>query len=451
MKKILMLYATMTFLNVVHSQGTLSLSNGTHLSTNGGVLVVLGNLNLVNDGTIVQAAGDGTFRFIGSDDVILSGTGITTFDRLLLEKGNGSKLSLSKDINIITEVFFNGGLLNFNNSLVHLLGNAAFNNESPSSRSFTNGTGYADFVSSLNAPSSANPGNLGAIITSSQNLGNTIIRRGHKPQTGLGTGSSIFRFYDINVANNTGLNATLRLQYSDAELNGLDETALTLWKSTNGTTWTNEGFTSRDTASNYVEKTGINGFSLWTLSSSANALPVRYTYVNTECSNNGVILNWQTAQELNASRFEIERSSNGTSWSTLGQVNASGNSNTLRSYSFADNSPGGVGLYRIAQVDFGGHKTYSGILKSSCRQKEGIEVRPNPVHTTTTVQINSSHVSKLQIQLYDVNGRLVITKNELLAQGTNIVSLDLTPLPVGAYTLKAQWNNQSKSLKITKQ
>jgi hypothetical protein len=451
MKKILLLLFSVAFINVGYTQDTLIVSTETDIEIDSSIVLELDSMDIINDGTILQAAGDGTVVFTGNIDVSISGSGTTTFNRLVLEKGIGSKLSLNKNINITTEVLYNGGLLNFNNLLVRLLGNAAFKNESPSSRSFTDGTGYADLSTILNAPTLANPGKLGAIITSSQNLGNTIIRRGHKPQTGLGLGSSISRFYDINVANNTGLNATLRLHYLDSELNGVDESTLTLWKSTNGTTWTNEGFTSRDTAANYVEKTGIDGFSLWTLGSSTNALPVRYTSLTAECSNSGVALKWQTAQEMNANRFEVERSSNGNAWSLLGYLNASGNSNTLRNYSFADNASNGAAFYRIVQVDNDGHKTYSAILKSSCRQKEEMEVRPNPVHTTTTVQINSGSVTRLQMQLYDVNGKLIRTHEQTLLQGANLVNLDLTNLPAGVYTLRAKWGDQLKSVRINKQ
>jgi hypothetical protein len=90
-------------------------------------------------------------------------------------------------------------------------------------------------------------------------------------------------------------------------------------------------------------------------------------------------------------------------------------------------------------------------LKSSCRQKEEMEVKPNPVHTTTTVQVTSNNVSRLQMQLFDVNGKLIRTKEQALMQGANLVNLDLTNLPAGVYTLRAKWGDQLKSVRINKQ
>jgi Secretion system C-terminal sorting domain len=113
-----------------------------------------------------------------------------------------------------------------------------------------------------------NPGNLGAVITSAQNLGSTTIRRGHIAASNVvASKPSINRYFDITPTNNTGLNATLRFNYFDAELNGRTEAWLGLWRSNdNGNTWTGAGFGTRDAVANFVQQTGINSFSRWTLS-----------------------------------------------------------------------------------------------------------------------------------------------------------------------------------------
>lgn len=105
---------------------------------------------------------------------------------------------------------------------------------------------------------------LGAKITTSANMGITTITRGHAQQSGGGN-ASILRYYDIVPTNNSSLNASLIFNYNDAELNSLTEGNLKLFKSTdNGATWTNEEGTLNVTG-NTVTKTGISGFSRWTL------------------------------------------------------------------------------------------------------------------------------------------------------------------------------------------
>ena len=109
--------------------------------------------------------------------------------------------------------------------------------------------------------------NLGAFISSTKNLGNTVIRRGHQSQIiGGGNSNSLLRYYDITPVNNIDLNATLRFQYFDAELNGLTENNTVLFKKVNNFSWVNQGFTTRSAAANYVIKNGIADFYRWTIS-----------------------------------------------------------------------------------------------------------------------------------------------------------------------------------------
>ncbi len=141
---------------------------------------------------------------------------------------------------------------------------ATITGESETSYAYSAGNGYIQSMATLNAPSSVNPGGLGAVITSGANMGSTIVRRSFlSASNASGSGNSILRRYNITPTNNTGLNATLRFQYLDAELNGLDESSLVLWRSTDDIHWTSMGFNARNTATNYVELAGINSFSSW--------------------------------------------------------------------------------------------------------------------------------------------------------------------------------------------
>ena len=324
----------------------------------------------------------------------------------------------------------------------------------PSRITGTNG-GYIEITNTLNAPSSANPGNLGAIFTSAANMGSTVIRRGHLSQVnGAGAGNSIHRYYDITPTTNTGLNASLRFQYFDAELNGLAENALMMWKSINNTSWTNEGFTTRDGTINYVEKTSIPGFSRWTLSSPGNPLPVVFSLFNVKCDNNKVEINWKTASEQNSDRFEVQHSGNGSLWTTIGTLPAAGNSTIEKSYSFIDNSPlASASFYRIAQFDIDGKIQYTGIIKNDCNHTGNIKLWPNPVVSQLYISITTTARSNTSINLYDAKGTLIRTQQTALITGNNLVNIDMSSLPNGIYHVAASWNQGSsqQSFKIIKQ
>ena len=105
----------------------------------------------------------------------------------------------------------------------------------------------------LNAPTGENVGGLGAMLTSSADLGSTTVERMHAAGTGGGN-SGIFRVFSIQPTNNSGLNATLRFYYDESELNGIAENDLILFKSPDGLndSWTNVGGTVNP-AENYVE------------------------------------------------------------------------------------------------------------------------------------------------------------------------------------------------------
>jgi hypothetical protein len=266
MKRILLLLLMGCSLLQLYGQGTVQLTSGTNIKTTGGIYLVLDNMHLVNNGNLQQSDGNGTVKFIGSNAINFSGSGATTINHLFLSKGSNSQLNLQSNISVTADVNFQGGLINLGNSHIDLGNTGLLTGESESSRATTTGSGYIQASGTLNAPGGVNPGNLGAIITSATNLGATTIRRGHAVQNNIfGTNPSIGRYYDILPANNTGLNATLRFRYFDAELNGLNEATLSLWKSMDNTTWKSIGYSSKDATANYVEKTGISDFSRWTL------------------------------------------------------------------------------------------------------------------------------------------------------------------------------------------
>lgn len=78
---------------------------------------------------------------------------------------------------------------------------------------------------------------------------------------------AISRTYSIAQTNGSNFLATLRLHYLDGELNlanGATEGSLHLYKNVSG--WTDQGKSANDAAANWVERSGINSFSEWTLS-----------------------------------------------------------------------------------------------------------------------------------------------------------------------------------------
>lgn len=241
----------------------LTIGTGAQWVVTSNAAVVLQDLNLINNGTITP--GNGKFKFTGSANSRISGSTSSSFQTIEVAKTNNTSVELQSDINIASGISFTSGLLDLGNNKAFLAPLANVSGETENSRAISNGTGYIEITQTLNAPNNSNPGNLGAILNSTANLGSVIVRRGHQVSSGTGLSSSIRRYYDIIPANNSSLNATLRFSYFDAEKNGLDENSFSLYQSNNsGANWSKLSGSVRNTTSNYVERVGLSRLSRFT-------------------------------------------------------------------------------------------------------------------------------------------------------------------------------------------
>jgi Secretion system C-terminal sorting domain len=446
-KNIICLLSSCTVSVCCLPQAYLHLTSGTNIKLDSGVVVDLYNTNLIVDGTLQQSPGDGTFLFTGAMATTISGSSLPVFDKLLVARGTGNTLSLQHPVSVVSQVVFTSGLLDLNNNNLNLGSTGLLMNESDSSRIIGPLGGEVIATATLNAPSAANPGNLGAIITSSQNLGSTTIRRGHQSQVISGTGMSILRYFDIAPTNDVGLNAGLSLQYFDAELNGLNADSLKMWSSSNDSNWMDLGYTDRDTSLHYVELTGIDSFSRWTLySGPSTPLPLTYLLFNASCLSGQVSITWETAQQVNTRLFEVERSGDGSHWQVIGTVPAAGNSSVENEYSFIDKDPlPGNNEYRIAEYDLSNQVNYTQVILSTCAVGETCTVWPNPVANTAWVNISSPDNAKAALRLYDSKGALMLVKEVDLPAGNTQYNLDLTGLARGSYELRVDWGTDHRA------
>ncbi len=92
-------------------------------------------------------------------------------------------------------------------------------------------------------------------------------------------------------------------------------------------------------------------------------LPVQLAAFSGQAAGLGNQLTWATASELNSARFEVERSTDGTSYTTLTSLAAAGTSTTAHGYQYLDAAaPAGTSYYRLRQVDQDGISAYSPVV-----------------------------------------------------------------------------------------
>lgn len=154
-----------------------------------------------------------------------------------------------------------------------------------------------------------------------------------------------------------------------------------------------------------------------------------------------ILLDWVTASESQLNRFEIERSANGTTYEKIGVIAATGNSNTNKAYSFTDTKPlSKLNYYRLKMIDIDGKFSYSNVIAFAGNQSKGIivsNVKPNPFIETVNLNIVLQQTQRLNIQLIDMSGRVVLTRDIQANEGNNDIRFDgLGNLSEGIYFIK---------------
>lgn len=173
-------------------------------------------------------------------------------------------------------------------------------------------------------------------------------------------------------------------------------------------------------------------------------LPVELTFFTASVSGSSVQLLWSTATESQNYGFDIERRLVlEASWQSIGFITGSGNSNSLKSYTYTDNAiPSGSYQYRLKQIDTDGSFQYSGVVDVLIGTPTDFALSqnyPNPFNPSTTISFELPERSEVSLQVFNVLGEMV----HQLAKGTSdagrhSITFNATNLPSGIYFYRLQ-------------
>jgi hypothetical protein len=184
-------------------------------------------------------------------------------------------------------------------------------------------------------------------------------------------------------------------------------------------------------------------------------LPVELASFSSSVNGNSVNLKWTTVIEENNSGFEIERKNENSSWVKVGFVNGNGNSNVTHNYSFNDaNLAAGKYNYRLKQIDYNGNFEYhnlAGEIFIGVPTKFEISQNyPNPFNPVTKIDYSLPFDSKVQIRLYDITGKEVMTlQNSIENAGYHSVTLNAINLSSGTYFYKISAEGENAKFEKT--
>lgn len=174
------------------------------------------------------------------------------------------------------------------------------------------------------------------------------------------------------------------------------------------------------------------------------------------CDNGTNLLHWATETEYSTDYYSLERSSDGANWEEIAQVPASSNlTSNVMNYQYTDASARGkLNYYRLKQTDLNGQEEIVGKTISVERNCSGSDlnfvVYPNPASSLLNLEYTSDGKGTLSVLVYDVLGNTVSLSNELLNDGLNVFSYDVSSMANGVYFIRVSSGTKTTTQKIVK-
>ncbi|HEY3294128.1 MAG TPA: T9SS type A sorting domain-containing protein [bacterium] len=188
-------------------------------------------------------------------------------------------------------------------------------------------------------------------------------------------------------------------------------------------------------------------------------LPVEMTAFTATSAERGIALNWATASETRNDHFEIWRGTSADGeFSRVTTVPSQGASAIEQRYEFTDThvTAGESYWYYLSDVDVNGARTeHRDRMASATWQSAALALDysvaayPNPFNPSTTLSFTLPVAAHVELQVYDVAGRLVRTlASSTFDAGRHTLSFDGAELPSGLYFSRLTTSNRVMTQKL---
>lgn len=238
---------------------------------------------------------------------------------------------------------------------------------------------------------------------------------------GLSGAQSIQRVYNFTnqLPNYQGVAGII---YDDAELAGNNESLLRIAYLT-GNTWTTDATGSVNTGTNFVSYTASGQmYNKITATVAGAILPVTFTRFGAELKGQYVQLNWTMGDIEGLTNFDVQYSDDGRNWNTAGIVTGSQHT---RDYSYQHNDVNFTSrFYRVMANEVSGVRTYT---KLAAIRKGAETASLSIIRKGSGAVLYFNGAIPSMIQLYDVNGRMLMSRNVQQQQ------VEISGIASGAY------------------
>jgi uncharacterized repeat protein (TIGR01451 family) len=183
--------------------------------------------------------------------------------------------------------------------------------------------------------------------------------------------------------------------------------------------------------------------------------PITLSSFNVRLANNETsVLSWNAQSEINANRYEIERSENAINFSNRGNVTAIGSPTRSQDYTYNDalNTSASKVYYRLKMIDNDGSYKYSSIVTLKLKDAgTTINTYPNPFAANIKIDIVSQIEEVGHVKLIAVDGRVVNQFDVKLTKGNNAIQMNnLAGLPKSTYTVEVSTATNKFTKRVVK-
>jgi hypothetical protein len=197
---------------------------------------------------------------------------------------------------------------------------------------------------------------------------------------------------------------------------------------------------------------GTHGYGMWQTTLSMVILPVTLRDFKGSLNNNSAQLEWSTSSEQNSRQFDVQKSTDGVNYQTIGIVKAAGNSSSQNNYGLRDTRLSENNYYRLKMVDLDAGTAFSRVvLIRKTGVTQNIWVLNNPFHSYIDLRFAKPTTGKTGVELFDVKGKLLVRRTYSGTSGLLRVDLSDILISSGAYILKVSSDGQSFTSRVIKQ
>jgi hypothetical protein len=180
-------------------------------------------------------------------------------------------------------------------------------------------------------------------------------------------------------------------------------------------------------------------------------LPIELTGLEGVCANNGIMLNWSTASEINTKSFIVLRSEDGNNYIPLGTISGQINSSSVTHYEFFDPDviAEKIYYYRLRTVEMNNLENDVGnVVTVRCSKKNYLlEVYPNPASNELRL-VSENDLSGASIDVLNNYGEKIKTLSNVNIRKGQEFPIDANDMINGAYHIIIHANESTIQRKV---